>query len=128
MKLQALGLNLQTLLQVPLAAGTITVLFAVAALPAMLLAPVPGLVAESPAAPSESLALARTGQGTWILNGMTLAPAMLARVLSAPPPSVVALRFQPSESLSAAQVADSLAWLKRHSGLPVRFEAMPVAR
>ena len=128
MKSPVLEANWLTLLPVPLAACTITVLFAVAALPALLLAPDPTPAAESVGAPGETLALALTGQGTWILNGMPLTPAMLARVLRARPPSVVALRFQPAGALSAAQVAGSLAWLKQHSTLPVRFEAPPVSR
>ena len=75
MKSPVLEANWLTLLLVPLAACTITVLFAVAALPALLLAPDPTPAAESVGAPGETLALALTGQGTWILNGMPLAPA-----------------------------------------------------
>ena len=128
MKTPLLEANWLTLLLVPLAACTITVLFVVAALPALLLVSDPRPPAESVGPPGETLALALTGQGTWILNGMLLTPAMLARVLRSRPRSVVALRFQPSGALSAAQVAGSLAWLKQHSTLPVRFEAAPVSR
>ena len=117
-----------TLMLAPLAATSISLLLAVAALPSLLLQPEPQLAAEPGPGPGEILALAQTAQGTWILNGMPLAPDQLARILRGRPPSVVALRFQPSGALSAAQVAGSLAWLKQHSTLPVRFEAPPVAR
>jgi hypothetical protein len=117
-----------TLMLAPLAATSISLLLAVAALPSLLLQPEPQLAAEPGPGPGEILALAQTAQGTWILNGMPLAPDQLARILRGRPPSVVALRFQPSASLTTAQVADSLAWLGRHSPLPVGFEALPLAR
>lgn len=103
----------------PLVATTLTVLLAVSALPSLVLQPAPQLRAEPGARAGEELAVARSGRGGWMLNGAPLATDGLARLLRGRPRGVVALRFQPSVALTTAEVAASVAWLRRQSPLPV---------
>lgn len=103
----------------PLAATTLLVLLAVAALPSLLLQPDPRFLPEPAAGPGDELALARSQQGTWILNGAPLAEQGLARLLQAQHRGAGGIRFQPSAGLTSGEVAASLAWLRRHTQLPV---------
>lgn len=104
---------------VPLAATTLTVLLAVAALPSLVLQPEPQLRVEPGDRAGEVLAVARSGRGGWILNGAPLASNSLARLLRGRPQGVAAVRFQPSAVLTTGEVAASMAWLRRQSPLPV---------
>lgn len=115
---------------VPLAATTLVLLLAAAALPSLLLQPDPqghpgadGMVADGAVA-GEVLAVARTARGGWILNGVPLAAPGLARLLRGRPPGVVAVRFQPSHGLASAQVAASLGWLQSQSAVPVLLDPL----
>ena len=111
------------LLLVPLTASTLVVLLAVAALPSLVLRPDPRFRAEPAAAPGEVLAIARSAEGRWILNGLPLAEQGLVRQLQARPGGVVAVRFLPSLGLASGEVAASLAWLRQRTPLPVLLEA-----
>lgn len=110
------------LLLVPLTASTLVVLLAVAALPSLLLQPEPRFRPESAAGPGEGLAVARSAQGRWILNGTPLAEQGLARLLQARPRGVAEVRFYPSTGLASGEVASSLAWLRQQTPQPVVLE------
>jgi hypothetical protein len=108
----------------PLVATTLTVLAAVAGLPALLLAsrsPLPRRSAPRPVA-GAPLQLVRSAQGTWFLNGQPIARDGLARLLQGLPGSSTELRFMPSSRLPVAEVSDSLHWLRRQSGGLVELE------
>lgn len=107
------------LVLLPCTAATLVVLLAVAALPSLLLHPDPRFRAEPAAGPGENLALARSQQGTWILNGSPLAEQGLARLLQARQRGVGAVHFQPSAGLTSAEVAASLVWLRQRTPLSV---------
>lgn len=108
-----------SVLAAPLAATTLTVLLAVAAVPCLLLQRQPQLRAEPGAQAGEVLAVARSGRGGWILNGAPLTSDGLARLLRARPRGVVAVHFQPSAALTSGELATAMAWLRRQSPLPV---------
>ncbi len=117
----------------PLTATTLAVLLAVAALPTLVLQPDPqrrhdaAVDQVATAAASEVLAVARTAGDTWILNGVPLAASGLARLLRSRPQGVGAVRFLPSEALTSAEVAASLAWLRSHTALPVLLDPLTPA-
>lgn len=108
----------------PLVASTLAVLVAVVALPSLLLQPAPQLRAEPGVRAGAVLAVARSGRGGWILNGVPIASDGLARLLQGRPRGVVALHFQPSTALTSGEVVAAMAWLRRQSPLPVRL-ALP---
>ena len=107
---------------VPLAATTITLLLAVAALPSLLQKAKLRLHPEHAVGGGDVLVVARAASGRWILNGVPQSDEGLLRQLQARPSAVVAVRFQPSAGMASAEVAASLDWLQRHSRLPVLVE------
>lgn len=114
----------------PLVATTLTVLAAVAGLPALLLAsrsPLPRQSAPRPVA-GAPLQLVRSGQGTWFLNGQPIARDGLARLLQGLRSSSTDLRFMPSSRLPVAEVSESLHWLRRQSGGVVELDLVSGGR
>ena len=112
------------LLLVPFTATSLVLLLAVAALPTLLLQPVPQVRAESSAGAGAGWAVVRTARGLWLLNGVPIAQNGLGRTLRARPKGLVGLRFVPSAALTSAEVAASLAWLRQQGRLPVVLEPL----
>ena len=114
----------------PLVATTLTVLAAVAGLPALLLASRPPLPRQSAPRPvaGAPLQLVRSGQGTWFLNGQPIARDGLARLLQGFRGSSTELLFLPSARLPVAEVSDSLHWLRRQSGGLVELDLVSGGR
>ncbi|HBH72780.1 MAG TPA: hypothetical protein DDY43_04925 [Synechococcales bacterium UBA10510] len=99
----------------PLLGCSLVVTTAVACLPTLLLSSTPAKPRPraSLAAGAQPLLVLRSSRGEWLLNGQPIAATALARLLRRQQPET---RLHPSAQLPASTVANSLAWLRLHSG------------
>ena len=110
----SLGLRSLPLLW-PLFGCCLVVITAVACLPTLLLASPPAKPRPraSLAAAAQPWLVLRSSRREWLLNGEPIAATALARLLRHQQPET---RLHPSPQLPASTVANSLAWLRLHSG------------
>ena len=110
----SLGLRSLPLLW-PLLACSLVVTTAVACLPTLLLSSPPAKPRPraSLAAGAQPWLVLRSSRREWLLNGEPIAATALARLLRHQQPET---RLHPSPQLPATTVANSLAWLRLHSG------------